>query len=301
MVLRAIMSEFKFACPVCGQHITADSATSGTQLDCPTCFQGLLVPQAPASGDSKLIVTAALVGKPRPVQNDALWQDAAPVPARRMSLLAFALSAIAVLAAGATLFTYREPLMRLVSRRTVARPTRTPPPRLQAKPPRTVYPIPTNISWTLSLTNAVIPNAPAVGVVHGSGFSCERATLLGGILTLRQGHSWPPDLGITVQLYARQGEELSGKIVEVVQERADAPKIVLRWRDEQDFDRTRNFTSGYALKVIFGLASNAHMPGKIFLSLPDDEKSVVAGTFDAEIRRAPPPKPHPPNPQKPNA
>jgi hypothetical protein len=153
----------------------------------------------------------------------------------------------------------------------------------------------------LNLTNVLIPNATAAGALHGSGFVCERATLLGGILTLRQGRSWPPDLGVTVQLYARQGEELSGKTVEVGQERADAPKIVLRWKDEQDFDRTRNFTAGYALKVIFGQAANARMPGRIFLSLPDDEKSVVAGTFDAEIRRASPPKPHTPQPPKPKA
>jgi len=148
----------------------------------------------------------------------------------------------------------------------------------------------------LNLTNAAIPNEPAAGILHGSGFVCERATLLGGILTLRQGRSWPPDLGITVQLYAHQGEELSGKIVEVGQERPEAPKIVLRWKDEQDVERNRYFTSGYALKVMFGLAANARMPGKIFLSLPDDEKSVVAGTFDAEIRRPRPPRPRPPNP-----
>src|SRR5439155_13404848 len=90
MVLREAMSEFKFACPVCGQHITADSATSGTRLDCPTCFQKIIVPQAPASAGSKLIVSAVQVGKPRPPQHDALWQDAVPAPARRMSLVSFA-------------------------------------------------------------------------------------------------------------------------------------------------------------------------------------------------------------------
>src|SRR5262249_11725126 len=174
-----------------------------TQLDCPTCFQKLIVPQAPAAGDSKFIVSAAMVGKPRPVQSDALWQGAAPVPARRLSLLAFALSAFAVLSAGVALFLYRGPLMKMGSRRTGTRPSRKPPARLQVKPPRTVYPIPTNVSWTLNLTNGVIPNAPAAGVLHGSGFSCERATLLGGILTLRQGQTWPPDLGITIQLFAR--------------------------------------------------------------------------------------------------
>src|SRR5712672_2412427 len=60
------MSEFKFACPVCGQHITADSSTSGGQLECPTCFRKIVVPQAPTAGDSKFIISAAQVAKPRP-------------------------------------------------------------------------------------------------------------------------------------------------------------------------------------------------------------------------------------------
>ena len=49
IVAAEAMSEFKFACPVCGQHITADSSTSGGQIECPTCFQKIVVPQAPAS------------------------------------------------------------------------------------------------------------------------------------------------------------------------------------------------------------------------------------------------------------
>ena len=53
------MSEFKFACPVCGQHITADASASGTPLECPTCFQTLIIPHAPEFGDRKLVLTAA--------------------------------------------------------------------------------------------------------------------------------------------------------------------------------------------------------------------------------------------------
>src|SRR5438874_11425642 len=60
------MSEFKFACPVCGQHITADSSASGGKLECPTCFQKIVVPQASAA-DSKFILAASQVGKPRPI------------------------------------------------------------------------------------------------------------------------------------------------------------------------------------------------------------------------------------------
>ena len=39
------MSEFKFACPVCGQHITSDASATGKHLECPTCFQKIVVPQ----------------------------------------------------------------------------------------------------------------------------------------------------------------------------------------------------------------------------------------------------------------
>src|SRR5947209_12789471 len=60
------MTEFKFACPVCGQHITADLRTSGRQLECPTCFQKIVVPQGPREGDTKFILSAAQPAKPRP-------------------------------------------------------------------------------------------------------------------------------------------------------------------------------------------------------------------------------------------
>jgi hypothetical protein len=42
---------------------------------------------------------------------------------------------------------------------------------------------------------------------------------------------------------------------------------------------------------MFGQATNQHMPGKIYLCLPDPAKSFVAGTFDAEIKKWTPPKP----------
>src|ERR1051325_5584913 len=60
------MSEFKFACPICGQHITADSRDSGSQIPCPTCFRKIVVPQAPASSDPKFVLSASEANKPRP-------------------------------------------------------------------------------------------------------------------------------------------------------------------------------------------------------------------------------------------
>ena len=38
------MSEFKFSCPQCGQHIQCDTLWSGRQINCPACQQPLVVP-----------------------------------------------------------------------------------------------------------------------------------------------------------------------------------------------------------------------------------------------------------------
>jgi DNA-directed RNA polymerase subunit RPC12/RpoP len=50
----AAMSEFKYACPVCGQHMKCDSSQSGTVMECPTCFQKITAPQAPATDDAEI-------------------------------------------------------------------------------------------------------------------------------------------------------------------------------------------------------------------------------------------------------
>ena len=64
------MSEFKFACPVCGQHIKCDSSQGGTDLDCPTCFQKITVPRAPETGTHKFVLSGKKVGE----------RQAAPIP-----------------------------------------------------------------------------------------------------------------------------------------------------------------------------------------------------------------------------
>ncbi len=38
------MSEFKFSCPQCGQHILCDTEWGGREINCPACQQTLVVP-----------------------------------------------------------------------------------------------------------------------------------------------------------------------------------------------------------------------------------------------------------------
>jgi len=284
------MSEFKFACPVCGQHITADSSNSGGQLDCPTCFQKIVIPQAPSSPDAKFILSASQVGKPRPTGHGTETSLVMPSKSHgsRVAAIAFV---VALCGAGAAAFMLRDKIFKAASHEEA--PTNQTP-KLALSPTKT-YSIPTNIPWTLDLTNAVIPDTNAVGSIHGSGFFCEKAILQGGNLTLRQGRSGPADLGVTVQFFAQQGEELSGKTVEIGSGRTPPlPKVILRWKDDQEKAVTRSLTAGYALKVIFDEATNGRMPGKIYICLPDDNKSFVAGSFEAEIRKPAPPKPRQP-------
>jgi DNA-directed RNA polymerase subunit RPC12/RpoP len=75
----ALMSEFKYACPVCGQHMMCDSSQGGSTMECPTCFQKIIAPQAPAmDDDSKLIIKGTKVGNERPIPK---IPDATPIAA----------------------------------------------------------------------------------------------------------------------------------------------------------------------------------------------------------------------------
>jgi hypothetical protein len=58
------MSEFKFACPVCGQHMMCDTSHGGSVMECPTCFQKIVAPQAPAP-DTKFTLTGSKYVEPK--------------------------------------------------------------------------------------------------------------------------------------------------------------------------------------------------------------------------------------------
>jgi hypothetical protein len=298
------MSEFKFACPVCGQHITVDSGSSGQQIDCPTCYRKIVVPQAPASHATKLILSAAQVGKTRPSSADA-YSQLGPLhaPSRHLPLWVFVMLVLLLGVAGAALYVYRDRIVQAL-RKPASAATNAGPQETATNPLNTTYPVPTNITWSLDLTNADFPEAIATGCIHGSGFYCERASLRGGLLSLSQGKAWPWDLSVALNLYARRGEELSGWTINIDSARTKAPKVVLHWKDSSQQPTTETITSGYALRLVFGQATNGRIPGKIYICLPDATRSVVAGTFDAQIRKpevqqsAPPTPPTPPKPKR---
>jgi F5/8 type C domain len=101
------MSEFKFACPVCGQHMMCDSSQGGSVMDCPTCFQKIIAPQAPAS-DQKLILTGTqLTDKKIPARH---LEPARP-EAKKFPIASLVLFGL-VLACGAAVLYFRDAIFK---------------------------------------------------------------------------------------------------------------------------------------------------------------------------------------------
>ena len=68
------MSDFKFACPACGQRLSANDDYVGHQINCPSCQAAITVPPNPSAPPAEL----------GPVQHrhcHSSWHAAAASPA----------------------------------------------------------------------------------------------------------------------------------------------------------------------------------------------------------------------------
>ena len=110
------MSEFKYACPVCGQHIKCDSSQSGSVMECPTCFQKIIVPQAPRTDDPKFIITGIKVGeRPLPVASADTGVATPPAKDSPVAGIAFVILLCAMVAAA---FVFRGKIFKSAGDRT---------------------------------------------------------------------------------------------------------------------------------------------------------------------------------------
>ena len=280
------MSEFKYACPVCGQHMKCDSSQSGTVMECPTCFQKITAPQAPATDDPKFILTGTKVGE-RPVPAAVANAEAALAPApEKSSPLPTIIFFVLLGAAAVALFAFQGKIFK--STGGPGAPGISPP-QMPVKPPpppkpALVAPPADNALWMLNLDAAAIPDSPAAGRIHGQDFIIERASFQNGTLTLREGTRGSVDFGITINFSGARIEALVAQTVNVTTNTEEAARVTLRWNNDANSGRV-SFDSGYAMRLEFGILENNHLPGKIYLCTPDAEKSYLLGTFDTEVRK----------------
>jgi hypothetical protein len=129
----------------------------------------------------------------------------------------------------------------------------------------------------------VIPAEPAKGQIQGEPFHVETADIEAGVLTLRQA-----DTEVKLFLRTNPWEVPAGRSFQILSANAaavNAPLVRVRWREAgQDAPRQREFKEKYVLKLELGLEQERRVSGKIYLVLPDENKSQLAGTFGAEVR-----------------
>jgi DNA-directed RNA polymerase subunit RPC12/RpoP len=284
------MSEFKYACPVCSQHIRCDSSQAGSTMTCPTCFQKIIVPQAPATEDLKLILTGTKVGDRPSTRNPELNPYANPESRRVPGVLV--VLALLLLIGAAVGFVYHgtilEPLLN--GNRAGAPSTRTngPSPATDdgnpSKPTNiaAVAPMADDSNWLLNLQGVAIPDSVAAGRIHGQDFLVERAVFSHGALILRTGRKGPVTFGVTINFNGAQPAALAGKNLNILADTNKSALVTLHWEDD-DANARGSYDINYALRLEFGTLANRHLPGRIYLCTPDPQKSYVMGTFDADV------------------
>jgi len=283
------MSEFKYACPVCGQHIKCDSSQAGSVMDCPTCFQKITVPQAPATDEQKFILTGSKVTE----KKTSMPAAAAPVAAAEKKFPAAVLLVALLLvgAAGAAVLVFQgkifsrpgpvAPTNQVVSHGNKPNQKKAPPEK-----PAAIAPPASDTNWMLVLGTNAIPDAPVAGRIHAQDFIAERASFsTNGTLTIRAGKSGAADFGVLVFFGGAQAESLSGQIINVMTNAEKAARVQLRWKEAGGAAQRQDFTNGYAMRLEFGALAKNRLPGKIYLCTPDEEKSYLMGNFTAGVSR----------------
>jgi len=289
------MSEYRYACPVCGQHIKCDTSQSGAPMECPTCLQKIIPPEPPAEGDQKLILSGKKVDDRPKTSFPSLGQPMMEVPRRNFPVAVLALLVVIVIATTAAAVVFHGRLFKSDGKPTELAWLEIPRTNAALPPgPPVVIPQASDADWMLNLGEAQIPEATAAGRIHGQNFLCERSSFQAGTLTLRQGTHGPTEFGLVISFGAATPEMLAATPINVTTNAHLAARVDLRWK-ETDQVLNDNFQAGYALRLEFGTPANNHLPGKIYFCAPDDARSYVAGTFNAEIRKPRPPRPPSPN------
>lgn len=131
--------------------------------------------------------------------------------------------------------------------------------------------------WTTDLDKMSFPNHPARGEIHGTNFAFRTASYR------------PPNVRITSANHLLMelrgvGDTIEGKSYEIHATDANKanPRVRIVW-NEEGASASVVFSKGYAMRLEFGQAVNGVVRGKIYVCLPDDAKSYVAGTISVKL------------------
>ncbi len=175
------------------------------------------------------------------------------------------------------------------NRQMANRPSRGAPARVEPVAPKSVEPVdlaPDGTGWTLELKGVTFPDEAVSGRIHGQPFAMESVSLEGGFLKFRQGRDFFAELEVDVVIFESNLAKLSGRnLVVPTEEPGGKPHIWMKWMEASgQSPQSKSFVNDYALRLEFGQVAGGKLPGKIYLCLPDPEKSFIRGTFEVSAR-----------------
>ena len=145
-------------------------------------------------------------------------------------------------------------------------------------------------AYTLDPAKAQIAESKVNGSIAGTAFVSEIARIghsgATHVLTFCQGPVTSPDREIGIVLRLGGMEDPSNQHIEVTPDNKSplvTQIIKLAKADPRYAAKTEKFSTGYLLKLDLGQMANGMLPGKIYLALPGDDQTVVAGMFVASL------------------
>jgi hypothetical protein len=140
--------------------------------------------------------------------------------------------------------------------------------------------------WTLQLQGASVPAGPVTGRIKGREFSADKVSLDNGWLKFRQGAGVFADLEMNIVLFIPNAAAASDKTYTFPKQGSGInPHIWMKWKAEgQNTPEQKSWVKDYALQLEFGSIADGKLPGKIYLCVPDREKSFIRGTFEVAVK-----------------
>jgi hypothetical protein len=136
--------------------------------------------------------------------------------------------------------------------------------------------------WTMDVNALDLPDAPLAGRLGGQEFRPDKVEFDGHALTFRQGKEFFADREIKLMMSGDSDTREGLNLVVAPDKEFDisAPHVQASWKKPgAALPETQMYMSKYALKLVVGKPEGGQVKGKIHLCLPDEAKSVLAGSF----------------------
>ncbi len=153
---------------------------------------------------------------------------------------------------------------------------------------------PAQAVWNLEPGVSPIPEGRVNGKIGGTNFAVESVRIetagTARVLRLTQGPIAAPERQLLIYLHPKAGDDVAGQSWTVSKDMTGSavPQIRKEWKTDPKFaPKTATIFNGYAMKLEIGEATNGTISGRLFVSLPDPEQSVVAGAFNASLIAGP--------------